>query len=142
MIRPDEPFPSPDTWFDLVVSYGETDAMGVVYYGNYPHWFERARGQLMRERGMSYAEVERRGVHLPVRELAVRYVSPARYDDAIRVRAGVAEWGRASLRFAYQVYGPPDGGKLICLGSTQHALTTPQGKPTAVPAWLKDLFAR
>ena len=113
--------------------------MGVVYYGNYAHWFERARGQFMRERGLSYGEVERRGVMLPVRELNVRYLAPARYDEPVRVRAGICAWGRASVTFAYQVYGPPEASRLLCLGSTQHACVTGQGKPVAVPGWLKDL---
>lgn len=139
MIRPGEDFPTPETWFKLYVSYGETDAMGVVYYGNYPHWFERARSQYLRDLGMSYAEVERRGVMLPVRELCVRYLAPARYDDPVLVRAGICQWGRASVTFAYQVYGPPEGEKLLCLGTTQHACVTPQGKPTAIPAWLKEI---
>ena len=139
MIRPGEEFPAPDTWFKLFVSYGETDAMGVVYYGNYPHWFERARGQFMRERGLSYAEVERRGIMLPVREMSVRYLAPARYDEEVLVRAGISQWGRASVNFVYQVLGPPDCSKLLCLGSTQHACVDASGRPMAVPAWLKDL---
>jgi acyl-CoA thioester hydrolase len=139
VIRPGEPFPSPDTWYELHVSYGETDAMGVVYYGNYPHWFERARGQFMRERGLSYAEVEKRGLRLPVREMTVRYLAPARYDEPVRVRAGISLWSRASVTFAYQVFGPPEGGKLLCLGATQHACVDERGRPVAVPEWLKDL---
>ena len=113
--------------------------MGVVYYGNYAHWFERARGQFMRERGLSYAEVERRGVMLPVRELSVRYLAPARYDEHVRVRAGIRAWGRASVTFAYQVYGDPQASRPLCLGGTQHACVDAQGKPTAVPDWLREL---
>ena len=139
MIRPNEPFPTPDTWFSLYVSYGETDCMGVVYYGNYPHWFERARGQYMRELGSSYAEVEARGLRLPVREMNIRYLASAHYDEFVRVRAGVSEWGRASVTFVYQVYGPPDGSKLLCLGSTQHACVNEAGRPIAVPGWFKDM---
>lgn len=43
------PFPVPDVWWTHRVSYGETDAMGVVYYGNYLHWFEQARSHFIRE---------------------------------------------------------------------------------------------
>ncbi|WP_235731799.1 acyl-CoA thioesterase [Fundidesulfovibrio putealis] len=139
MIRPGEPFPEADTRFELYVSYGETDAMGVVYYGNYAHWFERSRGQYLRERGLSYAEVERRGVMLPVREMAVRYISPARYDEHVVVRAGISQWGRASVTFAYQVFGPPEHSRLVCLGTTQHACVDANGKPVAVPGWLKEI---
>lgn len=133
-------FPQPSALFRLHVSYGETDCMGVAYYGEYLHWFERARSLLIRERGMSYAEVEARGLFLPVREAAVRYRRPARFDDELAVRVGVSEWGRASLTFAYEVWGPPEGSVLLATGSTQHACTTPEGKPVRVPDWLRDLF--
>ena len=139
MIRPNEPFPAPETWFPLYVSYGETDCMGVVYYANYAHWFERARGQYMRELGGSYADVEARGLRLPVREMNIRYLAPARYDDLVRVRAAVSVWGRASVTFVYQVYGPPDASKPLCLGLTQHACVDDTGRPIAVPAWFKDM---
>jgi len=139
MIRQNEPFPTPDTWFSLYVSYGETDCMGVVYYANYAHWFERARGQYMRERGASYADVEARGLLLPVREMNIRYLASAHYDDPVRVRAGVSVWGRASVTFVYQVYGPPEWSKALCLGWTQHACVNESGRPIAVPGWFKDM---
>ena len=140
ILKPQD-FPTPDTRLELTVSYGETDRMGYAYYGHYPHWFERARGQFIRDRGMSYAEVETRGVWLPVRDMAVRYLRPARYDEVITVRAGIAAWGRASVTFVYQVFGPPDASWLLAAGETVHACTSPQGRPIAVPDWLRGLFS-
>jgi acyl-CoA thioester hydrolase len=136
-----ELFPLPDASVRLTVSYGETDRMGYAYYGHYPHWFERARGHFIRERGMSYDEVERRGVWLPVRDMAVRYLRPARYDDVVTVRAGIAAWGRASVTFVYQVFGPPDTSVLLAAGETLHACTSPEGRPIPVPDWLRGLFS-
>ena len=140
ILKPQD-FPTPDTRLQLTVSYGETDRMGYAYYGHYPHWFERARGQFIRDRGMSYAEVETRGVWLPVRDMAVRYLRPARYDETIAVRVGIAAWGRASVTFVYQVFGPPDASMLLAAGETVHACTSPQGRPIAVPDWLRGLFS-
>ncbi len=141
IVKP-ELFPTPDTYLRLRVSYGETDRMGYAYYGHYPHWFEQARGQFIRERGMSYDAVERRGVWLPVRDMTVRYLRPAHYDEEIRVRAGVSAWGRASVTFVYQVFGPgQDGQTLLAAGETLHACTSPQGKLIPVPDWLRGLFS-
>ena len=74
-------FPTPDVWLAHRVSYGETDTMGYLYYAEYLHLFERSRSEYIREMGMSYAEVERLGIMLPVREAQCRYRRPARYDD-------------------------------------------------------------
>lgn len=131
-------FPTPETWFPHRVSYGETDCMGVLYYAEYLHIFERARSAFIRERGMSYADVEKRGIILPVREAQCRYRSPARYDEIVLVRAGVSEWGRASLRFVYEMWNE-DKTRLLADGMTQHALADTSGRPVRMPDWFRRL---
>lgn len=128
-----------EVWHPHRVSYGETDMMGVLYYAEYMHIFERARSALIREHGMSYGEVEQRGVYLPVREACCRYRSPARYDDLLLVRTWISEWRKASVTFSYELYRE-DKTTLLATASTQHACVNPQGKPVAVPDWLKALL--
>lgn len=111
--------------------------MGVLYYAEYLHLFERSRSEFIRKRGMSYAEVERRGIFLPVREAQCRYRASARYDDLVWIRTGIAEWRRASLRFVYEIWNE-DKATLLATGMTQHAVVTTQGRPTAVPEWLRS----
>ena len=132
-------FPTNDTWYEHYVSYGETDTMGVLYYGEYFHIFERARSQFIRERGMSYAEVERRGAFLPIREASCRYRAPVRYDDKILVHTGISEWRRASMIFIYEVF---DATRTVlhATGMTEHACVQADGKPIRIPEWLKALF--
>ncbi len=129
----------PSCWLAHRVSYGETDAMGVVYYANYLHMFERGRSELIRSLGLSYATVEERGIFLPVREAQCRYVAPARYDQIVQIRTELAGQGRASLSFAYAIM---DENKTAILtrGTTQHAVVDASGKPTRVPAWLTAMF--
>ena len=51
------------------VRYGETDRMGVVYHAEYLAWCEMGRTEYIRSLGMSYAEMERRGVWFTLDEL-------------------------------------------------------------------------
>lgn len=130
-----------EAWMQHRVSYGETDTMGVLYYAEYLHIFERARNALIRAYGLSYNDVEKRGLYLPVREASCRYRSPARYDDLLNVHVVVIEWRRASLIFQYEIY---DEGRtcLIAGGSTQHACIDGRGKPVKVPGWFRDGFRK
>ena len=128
-----------ECWYEHRVSYGETDQMGYFYYGEYLHLFERARSKFIRDHGMSYSEVERRGLILPVREAACRYRIPARYDEAIWVHVRVEKWGRASVRFAYEVRDA-ERETLKATGYTEHACADMDGKPVRVPEWLRQLF--
>lgn len=131
--------PEETSCYHHFVSYGETDTMGVLYYAEYLHVFERARSFFIREHGMSYAEVERRGIILPVREARCRYRAPVRFDDEILVQVGISQWKRASMIFSYEVWNK-DETVLHATGMTEHAAVNPEGKPVRVPDWLKELF--
>ena len=132
-------FPDSDSWYSHFVSYGETDTMGVLYYAEYLHIFERARSFYIRERGMSYAEVEKHGIILPVREAQCRYRSSVHFDDEIFIRTGIEKWKRASMKFIYEVWNK-DKTVLHATGMTEHAAVNLDGKPIRVPDWLKELF--
>lgn len=132
-------FPDPSCWLAHRVSYGETDAMGVVYYANYLHLFERGRSELIRNLGFSYAVVEERGIFLPVRDATCRYLAPARYDEIIHIRTGLAGQSRASLNFVYEITDA-DQARILARGTTQHAVVNAQGRPVRIPDWLSILF--
>ncbi len=134
-------FPKPDCWLAHRVSYGETDCMSVLYYAEYLHLFERSRSEFIRAQGMSYNEVEAKGIFLPVRDAQCRYRSPARYDDLVHVHVAIASWGRASVKFIYELWNE-DKTKLLAEGMTEHAMVNAQGKPCPVPAWLKELWQK
>ncbi len=104
----------------LHVRYAETDQMGVVHHKNYLVYLEESRTQLMRERGCSYAEMEREGWALPVRRVAMRYRAPAFYEEELSVRTRVGRIGPASLTFESEVVRVSDGA-LIASGSIELA---------------------
>ncbi len=135
---PSTDFPVPEIWHPHRVSYGETDAMGVVYYANYLHWFEIARSAYIRQQGISYAGIEKRGVFLPVTRAECRYHSPARFDDLIYIRAAISSWGRASFSFDYEIISE-DKRLVLAAGSTGHACVSHEGKPVRVPDWLRQM---
>ena len=135
-------FPKPETWWEHIVSYGETDGMKVVYYGNYFHWFEQARSHFLRELGYSYLQIEEKGIFLPVVEAHCNYLGPARYEDIIRVRTGIFEWKRASLSFYYEIYNLSKDNKKITRGWTRHPCVDKNGKIVPVPPWLKEMIQR
>ena len=126
-------------WMQHRVSYGETDTMGVLYYAEYLHIFERGRNALIRAYGLSYNDVEKRGLYLPVREASCRYRSPARYDDLLNLHVVAAEWRRASLVFHYEIHDESKT-RLIAEGMTQHACVDGTGRPVRVPDWFRDAF--
>jgi acyl-CoA thioester hydrolase len=121
------------------VLYADTDQMGIVYNVNYLVWFEAARTELLREAGLPYSEMERRGYYLPAVETGARFLSSAKYDDLADITAVVGELRPASLRIDYQIHRD---GELLVTGFTRHAVTNREGEPLRPPAWLTDAFKR
>ncbi len=113
------------------VIFGDTDAMGIVYYANYLRWFEVGRVELLRRSGLAYRELTRQGIHLPVTRAEVRYLAPARYDDGLVIHAEVRELKRASISFGYRI--ERDDGTALAEGSTTHAFTDDRGRIVRVP---------
>jgi len=116
---------------EIAVRYAETDMMGVVYHGSYLPWFEVGRTQLLREQGLPYRELEASGFRLPVLEVAVRYLKPARYDDTLTIMTTLRERPLLRIRLEYEVMR---GGDLLATGSTLHAFIDHSGRPVRPPA--------
>jgi acyl-CoA thioester hydrolase len=116
------------------VTFADTDAMGVAYYANYLKWLEIGRTELMRRMGIAYAALTKTGVHLPVTEVRVRYMAPARYDDLLHVHAAIGEIGRARITFSYRI--DREDGRTLTEGHTVHAFTDGQGRIVPVPSEL------
>lgn len=122
------------------VIYGDTDQMGVVYYGNYLRYFEAGRNEYLREKGARYRDIERElEIHLPVVEASVRYRHPAKYDDLLRIETEVTEVRRASLRFAYRIVREEDE-RLLAEGETIHACVDLEHRPVKLPGRLVELL--
>ncbi len=109
------------------VRYGETDQMGVAYYGRYLDWFEMGRTELCRSYGKTYRDWEKEGVLLPVVEANCRYKSSLFYDDGIRIVSSVRDITNVSVVFLCRILREADG-KLAAEGWTRHAFVDSSGK--------------
>ena len=98
------------------VRYGETDKMGIVYYGNYATYLEQGRTEWLRDIGFSYKWMEDNGIHLPVVELSIKYKAPARYDDVLTVTTTLKKIPTYSINFSYEIHNQE--GHLLITGET------------------------
>ncbi|MDT8325153.1 MAG: thioesterase family protein [Bacteroidota bacterium] len=115
------------------VRYADTDQMRIVYNGKYLEYFEVGRTELIRSLGLSYAEIERRGIWLPLIEAHCRYHHPARYDDVLIIGSTVRDVPRASLRIDYEITREGSAAVLVT-GYTTHAFfNVEQQRPARPP---------
>jgi acyl-CoA thioester hydrolase len=114
------------------VCYGDTDRMGVMYYGNYPRLYEIGRTDLIREIWKSYREVEESGIILPVRSLSANYYKPALYDEVLTIKTIIKDIPEVKFRIHSQIYN--EKNELINEGEVVLAFINAQtGKPCRSP---------
>ncbi|MGH9400073.1 MAG: acyl-CoA thioesterase [Thermoanaerobaculia bacterium] len=115
----------------LRVRYSETDKMGVVYHAHYIVWFEVGRTEYCRAAGLPYRAMEEAGLWILVTGVTCRYRQPARYDDALCVRASMAELGSRGLSFDYEIVR--GGEEILADGTTRHLFASQDGRPRRAP---------
>ena len=126
--------------FDTTIraEYHHTYQMGIVQHSNYVKFFEVARTEWLRAVGMTYAEMERRGVMMPIVEVQVKYKQPAYYDELIKVRAFVDAVPMARMTFRYEIEG--EDGRAIATGMTTLGFIDKETRrPQRAPQWLLDV---
>jgi acyl-CoA thioester hydrolase len=111
--------------------------MGVVYHANYLAWCEVGRTDFIRQRGRSYAEIEKLGVGLAVSDAALRFHAPARYDDLIRIETTLTEVRSRTLTFTYLISHAERGTRLVTASTTLIGLDR-DGKIAALPDALRE----
>lgn len=85
------------------VRYGETDQMGIVYHGNYAQYLEMGRIELLRKLGISYKQMEKEGVILPVLSLNINFKKSAFYDDVLKVKTQISKMPSVRIEFDYEI---------------------------------------
>lgn len=85
------------------VRYGETDQMKNVYYGRYFEWFEVARVDWIKSRGLTYKALETQSCYLPVVEVKTRYLAANHYDDDICIYTWMLESNSRSIKYFHLV---------------------------------------
>ncbi len=117
------------------VRYAETDTSGFVYHANYLNYFEWARTEFLRDRGLAYSELEKSGIFLVVADLQARYLAPAFYDDELAVAAWIESVHGAVVRFGYEVRRIGENNPVLALGETKLAAVDGKSRrPIRLPA--------
>lgn len=122
------------------VRYCECDPMNVAHHAAYVPWLEMGRTELLREAGVTYAEMERAGVFLVVTKLECRYRRPARYDELLEVRTRVVGGSRVRIDHEYEVVRIGEDGTALegalMTGSSTLACVDEAGRVRELPEWL------
>ena len=117
---------------EINIYYEDTDCGGVVYYANYLRYFERARTEFMKSKGICLADFHKKGIIFTVYKVEVKYLSPAYYGDTLLISTDVPEKKGARLIFHHIIKNKRDN-RTIVTGSAALVCVNSNGQPTRLP---------
>lgn len=130
---------TPFDW-SVRVYWEDTDAGGIVYYANYLKFFERARTEWLRAKGIHQQALrEETGGMFVVSQAQVKYLKSARLDDELLLTTSLTEAGRAAMTIHQQAYlKHSDTPVLLCEATIRASWVSMVGKPTRIPQVILD----
>jgi acyl-CoA thioester hydrolase len=114
------------------VGFDETDAQGIVYYGRYMPYFDRARVEYLRNLGLLdrlHGDPE-----FVMRAQHVEYDAPARFDDELCVHVRVSRLGRSSITWTFAADLAATGEHLVSATQTLVMVDLAARRPVAIGA--------
>ena len=117
------------------VYYEDTDAGGIVYYGNYLKFMERARTEWLRSCGIDVARLaDADRLMFTVRAITLDFLKPARLSDNLDVSVAVGRMRKVSVELEQDVVR---AGDVLCTGQVRLACVDVDTlKPKAMPETL------
>ena len=98
-----------ETTYKYRVLYADTDAMGVVYYGNYLRIYEAARGDFLHKVGMPFSKMASElNIICPVVNAEINYHKPAVLDEEVTVKTSIVSLRGARMVFFQQIFNADD----------------------------------
>lgn len=119
---------------DIKVYYEDTDCGGVVYYGKYLGFLERARTEYLEDRGIRLVDLMREGIYFVVAHVDIRYHASGRYGDILTVSSEVSDVTAVTVTFLHRIFRKDEPGKDLVTATVKLACVGKEMKPERMAA--------
>ena len=126
------------------IRFSDTDAMGVVWHGNYLRFLEDAREAFGNKYGLTYLDMYHNGYFTPIVKVDIDYKSPVYYGEKAKVVATLKQAAAAKIVFEYKIINETTGaicavGKTIQVFLNVKERNLELNKPSFYTEWEKKL---
>ncbi|MBL4846634.1 MAG: acyl-CoA thioesterase [Planctomycetes bacterium] len=126
---------------EVRVRLPETDAMGIVFHGNYFTFLEVGRVDYLRNLGLSEGVRPIKAFENVVVSAHLDFRSPARLDERLVIDVRTREIRRSSFTFAFRIRHKKTN-KVVAEGYTTHCAVDDAMSPMPVPAEFREQIAQ
>lgn len=125
---------------EITVRYAETDQMGIAHHSVYPIWYEVGRTDFIKSFGITYTQLEKTGLMMPLVNLTCHYSFPAHYEDNLIIETRLLKISCGKICFGYKVLKKPEN-TVIGYGTTEHGFVDSKTfKPINAKKFHAELF--
>lgn len=118
--------------YENKVRFEETDAQGIVFYGNYVIYQDEAFTEYLDAIGYGYESFESRDWDVHVVNVELDYRGSATFRDELINAVRVSAINESSIVFEYECRRAADN-QILAEGTVTHVAVDESGKPTRVP---------
>ncbi|MGO1521975.1 MAG: acyl-CoA thioesterase [Sphingobacterium sp.] len=124
------------------VKFNETDALGIVWHGNYIAYFEDGREAFGRHYGISYKDIQEQGYATPIVKMNSEHKKPLRYAEDVYIVTSYMDCAAAKMIFKFEIFNSRH--ELVCIGETIQVFTDFDGNlqltmPDFLTEWKKKV---
>jgi acyl-CoA thioester hydrolase len=123
---------------ERTVRFEEVDALGIVWHGRYPSYFEDGRVLLGEKYGLGYMDLYNQGIVSPIKQMHVDYQLPLRFGDPFTIEA-ILHWSDA-VRLNHEFILRNAEGAVTTTGYTVQLMMDQEDNVLMVPPPFYDEF--
>jgi acyl-CoA thioester hydrolase len=119
------------------VRFEEVDALGMVWHGRYPSYFEDGRIAFGDQYGLTYLIFRKNDIKAPIVQMHFDFKAQLRFDETMKIETTLHWCDAVRLDFSYRIIN--QSGKLAATGYTVQLLTDMNNTVLfVVPEWLQQ----
>ena len=111
------------------VQFGWVDSYGIMWHGHALSYFEQARADIVRKFDLPAHRLLKEGLAVPMVDLQVQYIAPARDDDELDIQITLLQPALPVpyLMFEYRIFRTSDAVEIL-RGSTRQIVIKNNGQ--------------
>jgi acyl-CoA thioester hydrolase len=121
--------------------YYETDQMGIIHHSNYIRWLEETRIEMMKEFGISYREMEEKGIICPVLSVSCQYKHMVHFDDTVEIKPIIVKYNGIKFELEYEITDFATG-ELRTIASSSHCFLNSDGRPISLKRYCPKIHEK
>ena len=120
------------------IYYEDTDSGGVVYYGNYLKYLERARSEAIYSLGLTNTNLQKdHDTLIIVKSCNIEYKKPAKFEDELEIISSILSKTKTSFTMLQII---KKNVEIISEATVQLVTVNKEGKPIKIPEILNNLL--